>query len=46
MATVKKGTLTAAKSLSGWWKHQRRVGKRLYWKAERKAAKREAVCRD
>jgi hypothetical protein len=41
MATVKKCNLTAQRSLSGWWKHLRRVGKRLYWKAERKAAKLE-----
>lgn len=41
MATVKKGQLTRAPSYCNWWKHLRRYGKRLYWKAERKAAKKE-----
>ena len=37
MATVKKGTLTGAPE---WWKHLRKT-KRVFWKRERKAAKRE-----
>lgn len=41
MATVKKGTLTAAPSYTAWWKHFRRYGKRVFWKRERRAAKRE-----
>ena len=36
MATVKKGTLTAPPE---WWKHLRKT-KRVFWKRERKAAKR------
>ncbi len=35
MANVKKGLLTAA---GEWWKHLRWT-KRVFWKAERKAAK-------
>ena len=38
MATIKKGTLTAARE---WWKHLRRYAKRDFWKRERKAAKKE-----
>jgi hypothetical protein len=39
MANVKKGLLT----VSGvWWRHLRRM-KRLFWKRERQAAKREAL---
>ncbi len=38
MATVKKGTLTHA---GEWWKHLRWT-KRVFWKKERQAAKREA----
>lgn len=39
MAHIRKGILTAPQSYSGWWKHLRKFGKRLFWKAERKAAK-------
>ena len=35
MATAKKGLLTSA---GQWWKHLR-WAKRVFWKAERKAAK-------
>ena len=42
MATVKKGTLTATPPICAFWKHLRRYGKRVFWKAERKAAKQEA----
>ncbi len=38
MASVKKGQLVSA---SEWWKHLR-WGKRVFWKRERKAAKRFA----
>ncbi len=38
MASVKKGYLTAARE---WWKHLRWT-KRVFWKAERKAAKKDA----
>jgi hypothetical protein len=38
MATVKKGTLTAA---GEWWKHLRWT-KRVFWKGERKAGQKEA----
>lgn len=38
MASVKKGHLTPAPE---WWKHLREF-KRVFWKAERKAAKKEA----
>lgn len=38
MANVKKGNLTAPRE---WWKHLRWT-KRVFWKAERKAAKRIA----
>src|ERR1700733_13137305 len=38
MATVKKGVLTAS---SEWWKHLR-WRKRVFWKGERRAAKRFA----
>ena len=37
MATVKKGTLTGPPE---WWKHLRKT-KRVFWKRERKVAKRE-----
>jgi hypothetical protein len=40
MATVKKGTLTIVPPFCGFWKHLRPYGKRLFWKRERKAAKR------
>ena len=36
MATVKKGVLTAS---GEWWKHLRWT-KRVFWKGERRAAKR------
>lgn len=39
MAGIKKGTITTPPSYCGWWKHMRHNGKRLYWKAERKAAR-------
>jgi len=39
MATVKKGILTSS---GEWWKHLRWT-KRAFWKAERRAAEREAV---
>jgi hypothetical protein len=38
MANVKKGQLVASPE---WWKHLRWI-KRLFWKRERQAAKREA----
>ena len=38
MATVKKGTLTAAPSPADWWKHLRRY-KRAFWKRERAKAR-------
>jgi hypothetical protein len=38
MASVKKGYLTAAHE---WWKHLRWT-KRVFWKAECKAAKKDA----
>jgi len=40
MATVKKGTLTRAPQ---WWDHQRRKWKRVFWKRERKAVRREVL---
>lgn len=43
MATKRKGVVTVAQSFNGWWKHLRPYGKRMFWKAERKAAKREAA---
>lgn len=36
MATVKKGTLTAAKQ---WWVHLRKEWRRDFWHRERRAAK-------
>lgn len=39
MATVKKGLLTPP---GEWWKHLR-WKKRLFWKAERQAARRDAI---
>jgi hypothetical protein len=36
MATVKKGTLASAKE---WWKHLRKYNKRVFWSAERRAAR-------
>ena len=38
MATVKKGLLTAA---GEWWKHLRWT-KRLFWKGERQAGRKDA----
>lgn len=38
MATVKKGNLTAS---GEWWKHLRWT-KRMFWKAERRAARKDA----
>ncbi len=38
MATKKKGILTSSPE---WWKHLRKV-KRLFWKRERQAGKRDA----
>lgn len=38
MATIKKGILTRAPQ---WWVHLRKW-KRVFWKRERKAARREA----
>jgi hypothetical protein len=40
MSTKKKGILT---SDSEWRKHLRKIGKRFFWKAERKAGKQEAI---
>lgn len=39
MATTKKGTLTPTPAYTSWWKHLRRYSKRVFWKAERKAAR-------
>jgi hypothetical protein len=41
MASVKKGILTPP---SQWWKHLRET-KRLFWKAERKAVRLDALKR-
>jgi len=41
MASVRKGILTASRE---WWKHLRWT-KRVFWKAERKAAK-SAACKE
>jgi hypothetical protein len=41
MATKRKGVLTMSKE---WWKHLR-CTKRGFWKAERRAAKRDAAKR-
>jgi hypothetical protein len=38
MATVKKGLLTKSPE---WWRHLREM-KRVFWKAERRAAKKAA----
>ena len=38
MSTKKKGILTSDVE---WRKHLRKVGKRFFWKAERKAGKKE-----
>lgn len=38
MANVKKGQIVHVPSLVGWNKHLRAVGKRMFWKAERKVA--------
>jgi len=38
MATKKKGQLTAS---GEWAKHLRKIGKRFFWKAERKEEKKE-----
>lgn len=42
MAAVKKGILTRA---GEWWKHLRPYVKRKFWKAERKAARKDAGLR-
>jgi hypothetical protein len=39
MANVKRGQLTSPPQ---WWRHLRRW-KRVFWKAERKAAKQDAL---
>ena len=39
MANVKKGQTVKA---SQWWKHLRPIGKRLFWKKQRKAFKLDA----
>lgn len=39
MGTVKKGTITKTPAYTCFWKHLRKFSKRVYWKAERKAAK-------
>ncbi len=39
MATKKKGVLTRA---GEWWRHLRPYNKRRFWKAERRAAQRDA----
>lgn len=36
MSSIKKGQLTSAQE---WWKHLRPFWKRVFWKKERKAAK-------
>lgn len=46
MATVKNGTLTKTPPYCGWWKHLRKYGKRVFWKAERKAAKQQGKIDD
>lgn len=43
MASIKKGTLTRTPSQVGWNVHLRAVGKRLFWKLERKTAKSQAL---
>lgn len=39
MATVKKGITTKSPQ---WWKHLKPFNKRVFWKAERKSARRDA----
>jgi hypothetical protein len=39
MATVKKGITVPA---GQWWKHLRRIGRRFFWKRQRKEFKRDA----
>ena len=41
MASIKAGQITKPPAHSAWWKHLRWT-KRMFWKAERKAAKRAA----
>jgi len=43
MACVKQGTV---KPSNEWAKHLRKWGKRMFWKAERKAAMRRATNED
>lgn len=40
MAHVKKGHMTPSPE---WWKHLRKIVKRQFWKAHRKAERREAT---
>lgn len=40
--TKRRGQLVPA---SEWWKHLRPFCKRLFWKRERRAQKRETACR-
>jgi hypothetical protein len=42
MATVKKGIVTNTPAYTAFWKHLRKYSKRVFWKRERKAARREA----
>jgi hypothetical protein len=42
MANVKKGLLVPQKGASDWWKHLRRVGKRLFWKSHRQAERKHS----
>lgn len=39
MANVKKGQVRPVSGASSWWKHLRRIGKRLFWKRHREAEK-------
>ena len=41
MASVKKGHLTVS---GEWWKHLKWF-KRIYWKAERRASRRDGIAR-
>lgn len=43
MATVKKGILTKSPE---WWKHLKKFNKRVFWKRERRAARRDATERE
>lgn len=43
MATIKQGTLTKTPSIVGHQRHLRPFGKRLYWKIERRKAKRCSI---